>query len=261
MRAPNLFLLMAASALTALGAIAQAPHPIPAGAAGQAKAAAATSTTPAQEEGLTGRLLERIPASPYCYLRLQTPKGEVWAAIPEVVIELGAEITVVNPMPMGNFESKALKRTFPEIFFGTAATVAGATTPPGHPGRPNPVAEPLKVGKIQKASGTNALQVADIWKRKGGLKDKTVTLRGKVMQYTSGILGKNWVHLQDGSGDAKKGTHDITLTTQDKVAKGDVVTFQGIVRLKKDFGSGYAYEVIIEEASIVKTWRSTTTQQ
>lgn len=255
MRAANLFLLMAVSALSAT---TQASHPTPAGAAGQTKAAAAA---PAQEEGLTGRLLERIPASPYCYLRLQTPKGEVWAAIPEVILELGAEVTVLNPMPMGNFESKALKRTFPEIFFGTAATVAGATPPPGHPGRPNPAAEPLKVGKIQKAAGTNALQVADIWKRKGSLKEKTVTVRGKVMQYTAGILGKNWVHLQDGSGDAKKGTHDITLTTQDKVAKGDVVTFQGTVRLKKDFGSGYAYEVLIEEASIVKTWRSTPTQQ
>lgn len=259
MHAANLFLLLAVSALTAHGAATQAPHPTPAASAGQAKGAA--SPSPAQEVALTGRLLERIPASPYCYLRLQTPKGEVWAAIPEVVLEIGAEVTVLNPMPMGNFESKALKRTFPEIFFGTAATVAGATTPPGHPGRPTPATEPLKVGKIQKAAGTNALQVADIWKRKGSLKEKTVTVRGKVIQYTAGILGKNWVHLQDGSGDAKKGTHDITLTTQDKVAKGDVVTFQGTVRLKKDFGSGYAYEVLIEEASIVKTWRSTPTQQ
>ena len=250
MRAAPLLLLLALPALRASTPAPQAPHPVP-----QGQAAAAVPGA-AQGDALAGRVVECIQASPYSYLRLQTAKGEVWAAIPAAVLDPGTEVTVANPMLMANFESKTLKRTFPEIYFGTAATPAGTVARPGHPAAPSPAGEPVKIGKIQKAAGANALQVGEIWRKKATLKEKPVTVRGKVTQYAQGIMGKNWVHLQDGSGDPKKGTHDITLTTQDRVAKGDVVTFQGIVRLKKDFGSGYAYEVLIEDASIVKTWRS-----
>ncbi len=207
-----------------------------------------------QAEALKGQVLERIAASPYCYLRLKTSKGDLWAAIPEMAIEPGAEVTILNPVQMGNFESKTLKRTFSEIYFGTGASVAGVLQHPGgsaHPGPSAAPSAPVVVGKVRKATGANAFTVVEIWAKKRELKDKVVVVRGKVVQYTSGVLGKNWVHLQDGSGNAGKRTHDVALTTQAQVTKGDVVTFQGVVRLNKDFGSGYAYEVLIEEAVLV----------
>ncbi|MFZ1377050.1 MAG: hypothetical protein WAS25_10700, partial [Geothrix sp.] len=85
---------------------------------------AAGATAPGQ--GLTGKVLERIDAAPYCYLRLQTARGEVWAAVPEAKIEKGTEVTIVNPMLMNNFESKTLNRTFAEVFFGNLAPAGGA---------------------------------------------------------------------------------------------------------------------------------------
>ena len=214
--------------------------------------AAAAPAAPAQGEGLTGKVLERIDASPYCYLRLKTAKGEVWAAIPEAKIEKGAEVTIANPMMMGHFESKTLKRTFEEIYFGTLAPVGTAAAPASNPHSKSTPAEAVEVGKVQKAAGAEARTVAEVWGLKGSLKEKTVTVRGKIVKYSEGVMGKNWIHLQDGSGNAKKGTHDLTVTTLDVAAKGEVVTVTGVVRINKDFGSGYAYEVIIEDAAVVK---------
>jgi hypothetical protein len=220
-----------------------------------------TAAAPAAGQGLTGKVLERIEASPYCYLRLQTARGEVWAAVPAAKIETGTEVTVVNPMLMSNFESKTLNRTFAEVFFGNLAPAGGAmaaqvatpsATPATAAASPHNQAAPVEVGKIEKATGPDALTVADVWAKKGSLKEKTVTIRGKVVKYNPGVMGKNWLHLQDGSGDPGKGTHDITVTSLDAAAKGDVVTVKGMVRLNKDFGAGYTYAVIVEDAKVAK---------
>ena len=223
-----------------------------------------TPAGPPVAEGLTGKVLERIDAAPYCYLRLKTAKGEVWAAVPEAKIEKGAEVTLATPMLMNNFESKTLKRTFPEIYFGNLAPAGGAPAAPAAPamGAPAPGANPhaqvantaatIEVGKVDKASGSDARTVAEIWAQKGSLKGKTVTVRGKIVRYSAGVMGKNWMHLQDGSGDAGKGTNDITVTSQDGAAKGDVVTARGTVATDKDFGAGYTYPMIIEDAKVQK---------
>ncbi len=110
----------------------------------------------------------------------------------------------------------------------------------------------MLIAKVDKAAGADAHTVAEIWAQKGGLKDKSVSIRGKVVKYNPGVMGKNWIHLQDGSGDPSKGTHDITVTSQDAVAKGDVVTAKGMVRVDKDFGSGYRYGMLVEDAKVVK---------
>lgn len=205
-------------------------------------------------EGLRGKVLERLDAAPYSYLRLQTAKGEVWTAVPETKVEKGTEVTLLSPMLMSNFESKTLKRTFPEVYFGTLAP-EGAPAPSG-PAVGNPHAQasatPMETIKVDKAPGAEARTVAEIWAQKGSLKEKRITLRGKVVKYNAGIMGRNWLHLQDGSGDPKAGTHDLAVTTQDVAARGDIVTVKGVVRLDKDFGSGYTYAVILEDAKVEK---------
>ncbi|MBK8791505.1 MAG: nucleotide-binding protein [Holophagaceae bacterium] len=219
------------------------------------------SGEPAQAQGLTGKVLERIDAAPYSYLRLQTARGEVWAAVPEAKLEKGAEVTIASPMLMNNFESKTLNRTFAEIFFGNLAPAGGAQAAmPAHAGAPQgqPAAAPgapvvpKEAVKVDKAAGADARTVAEVWAQKGGLKEKSVTIRGQVVKYNPGVMGKNWIHLQDGSGEASKGNHDITVTSQDPAAKGDIVTVKGIVRQDKDFGAGYVYALIVEDAKVVK---------
>ena len=224
-----------------------------------------------------GKVLERLDAPPYSYLRIQSGKDEVWAAVPKAEVAKGSEVNVLNAMPMANFESKTLKRKFEVVYFGTlegsapaAAAAPGAPGMPGMPGMPPPGMEnspagmaqqhakaaqgPSNVGdvKVAKATGADARTVAEVYAQKGTLKEKAVSIRGKVVKFNPGIMGKNWVHLQDGSGKADKGDNDITVTTQDMTSVGDTVVVKGMVRVDKDFGAGYAYPVIVEDAKLSK---------
>ena len=106
--------------------------------------------------------------------------------------------------------------------------------------------------KVPKATGPDARTVAEIVAKGPELKGKTVLVRGKVVKFTGGVMGKNWVHLRDGSGSASDGTNDVVVTTQDETKIGDVVLARGTVRTDVNLGSGYAYKVLVEEAKLQK---------
>lgn len=231
-------------------------------AAAPAEAAAPQGTT------LKGKVLERLDAPPqYSYLKLAVGKEEMWAAVPITTLEKGKEVTVVNAMPMTNFESKALNRKFDTVFFGTlegaappptdaAAMGAGAmdTSPAGMAAQHANVGKgPVDVGnvKVDKATGADARTVAEVYAQKAQLKDKAVTIRGKVVKFNASIMGKNWLHVRDGSGKADV-DNDLTVTSQDAAHVGDVVVVKGNVRVEKDFGAGYKYPVIVEDAKVSK---------
>jgi hypothetical protein len=80
---------------------------------------------------------------------------------------------------------------------------------------------------------------------------KTVTVRGQVVKFNGGILGQNWIHIQDGSGSDKDGSNDLTVTSPTGGANvGDIVTITGTVVIDQDFGAGYAYAVLIQKATV-----------
>jgi hypothetical protein len=221
-----------------------------------AAAAWTAQAMPAQSAGgtLKGEVLETRNVDSYTYLRLKTSTGETWAAVPTATVKKGAQVTLANTMEMENFESKTLKRKFDKIVFGTLVdpnAKPAAAAPMGAPhGAPAPAAVP--VAKVAKATGPDAKTVAEVVGGKALLKGKSVLVRGQVVKMNAGIMGKNWVHLQDGSGSAGAGTNDILVTTQDMAAVGDVVTVKGTVRTDVNLGSGYAYAVLIEDAALRK---------
>jgi len=209
--------------------------------------------SPADGEALTGQVLEHIAAPPYSYVQIRTSRGDVWAAVNQAEIEKGSQVTVSSPMLMKNFESRSLKRTFDEIYFGTLASGDAASAGAGgdpHAGTASTTA-PFDVN-VEKAAGANARTVAETWAQAAAIAGKTVTIRGKVVKYNEGVMGKNWIHLQDGSGVATKGTNDLTVTSLDAASVGETVTITGTVRTNKDFGSGYVYRVIVEDAKVAK---------
>ena len=104
--------------------------------------------------------------------------------------------------------------------------------------------------KVEKAKGADACTVSETYEKAAKLDKKTVSVRGKVVKVSKGIMGKNWVHLQDGSGNAEKGTNNLVVTSQDVPNVGDVVTAKGTLHKDKDFGAGYLYKVIVEEATV-----------
>ncbi len=153
-------------------------------------------------------------------------------------------------MVMNNFESKALKKTFPTIIFGNLGGTGATGATPGMFGSKMAVttmADSAPV-KVAKATGANAHSVADVVSKSVQLKDKPVKVNGQVVKYNASIMGKNWVHLRDGSGTAAN--NDILVTTAASAKVGDLVTVSGVVRNDKDFGAGYSYKVLIEDATL-----------
>ncbi len=93
--------------------------------------------------------------------------------------------------------------------------------------------------------------VAELFARKTDLVDKRVRLRGRVVKANRGIMGKNWLHIQDGTGDS--GSNDLTVTSVDGyAAPGATVIVEGTLGVDKDIGAGYFFPVIIEDA-VIKT--------
>ena len=63
-------------------------------------------------------------------------------------------------------------------------------------------------------------------------------------------MGKNWIHIQDGT-EFEDG-FDLTVTTSGTATMGEIVTFEGKISLDKDFGYGYSYAVLMEDAKPVQ---------
>jgi len=123
---------------------------------------------------------------------------------------------------------------------------------PTHAGGKASVAALDKNIKVEKAAGDNSYTISEAYAKSAALNKKQVAVKGKVVKFSQGIMGKNWVHIQDGSGDQQKGTHDLVATTQDTAAVGDIVTVTGTFAKDKDFGAGYSYKAIIEDAKVQK---------
>ena len=94
--------------------------------------------------------------------------------------------------------------------------------------------------------------VAALYQQKAALVGQLVSVKGKVVKVNNGIMGRNFLHVQDGTGDKGKNTNDLTVTSEQTANTGDRVTVTGRVVLDKDFGAGYAYPLLMEEASIAK---------
>lgn len=201
----------------------------------------------------TGKVIQVINSGGYSYIQLKKKNGEkLWLAITAAEIPVGSQQTFSPGMVMPNFESKTLKRTFDEIIFTELVTkgkeskgkkeVSGKS--PGSKGAATP---DVKV-KVKKASGKNAYTISELYKNKAKLHKKKVVVNGKVIKVSSNIMGKNWIHLRDGSGSQASGDANLVVTSKSVPAEGEIVTVTGTLFKNKDFGSGYKYDVIIEDA-------------
>jgi hypothetical protein len=187
-------------------------------------------------QSVSATVLETMDASNYTYVRVRSDAGELWAAASRFKVAVGDRVVVSLEQPMENFHSQALNRDFPRIYFVSQIAREGEQSPAAAPASVEPA--------------TGGMTIAAVWKTRASLAGKNITVRGKVVKFNGGILGVNWIHLQDGSGAADDGTNDITVTSEMDARVGDVITATGIVALNKDLGSGYKYPVIIEHAKI-----------
>jgi hypothetical protein len=141
------------------------------------------------------------------------------------------------------------KKETPPAETAAAPTAPAASAAPKMPAD-HPAAKPgeeVDLSGIAKADGGKT--VAEVFAEKDALAGKPVTVRGKVVKVNGGIMGKNWLHVRDGSG--AEGTNDLTVTTAGELpAPGAIVVVTGPVTLNKDYGMGYKYDVIVEDAAV-----------
>lgn len=195
---------------------------------------------------------EVIQTTNYTYLNVQENEKLMWLAVPKMEAKEGETYYFQGGMQMGEFTSKELDRTFSEILFinglispdfvekgkTSLAKSPQKTTESAHTGNVN----------IEKAEG--GITIAELFSNKEKYADKIVKIKGKVTKYNSQIMGKNWIHLQDGSSGSEE--FDFTVTSMDEASMDEVVTIEGKIVLDKDFGSGYFFSVIMENGRIIR---------
>ncbi|MCP5021423.1 MAG: hypothetical protein GY930_06570 [bacterium] len=201
-----------------------------------------TETAPKASHGqpveLFGKVLETMQSGGYTYALLNTDKGQVWTAGSVPKLAVGDQVIASELTPMRDFPSSTLDRTFEMIYFCNKMRATGAQSP----------VEEVATAPVQVEKAEGEQTVEQMFTGKEKFVGKQVTLRGRVVKFSAAIMGKNWIHLQDGSGG--EGTNDLTITTDQTVVVGDAVTVVGILVADKDFGYGYKYALIIEDAQV-----------
>jgi len=200
----------------------------------------------------TGVVQEVLQANAYTYLKIKENDAEIWIAIPKRETEVGETVSFAQGMEMKDWQSKDLDRTFASVYLvggvsnqapGAADTGTADTGTALMSHHKKPATDKLDISIEPVAGG---ISLADLFANRAAHADKTVTVKGKVTKVNRAIMGKNWVHLQDGTGDADN--YSLTITTEEEVNVDNIVAFTGTINLDKDFGAGYKYEIIMQDA-------------
>jgi len=208
---------------------------------------------PESEKLHTVVVKEIIPTANYTFLNVNEGDKNFWIAINSNDKKVGETYYFIGGLLKKNFESKALNKTFDELYLVGNLVSANHGNQTKLPDTQNENTD------LTKASVSNSV-AQNIVRQNGSIKiseivdnpkkyeGQTVQIDGECTKINMGIMGKNWIHLKDGS----KDDFDLVITSNDVAAVGDVVTIKGSVVLNKDFGAGYKYDLILENGVIVK---------
>ncbi|PLX43090.1 MAG: DNA-binding protein [Deltaproteobacteria bacterium] len=253
MKILKVVMALAVAALFISGCSDDKPAP-----AAQETAASAPEAAPMAGEAIkiptVGTIIETMNSGGYTYVNIDNGSGETfWVAAPEVAVSVGEVVSISGASPMPGYYSTTLDRTFPMLFFAGAIVPSNGSVAPamGADGS-MPVSSGRNVVAAQDVSGVEPLEggvtVGDLYAKKAELAGKEVKLRGKVVKVSRGIMGKTWIHVQDGTGGEKE--NDLTVTTNGDAQVGDIVVVTGKPVVDKDFGMGYFYDLIIEDGIV-----------
>jgi len=197
-----------------------------------------------------GVVKEVLQTTNYTYLLVTENKIETWLALPKMEAKKGETYYYTEGMEMNNFESKELGRTFETVYF-----IQSVSTAPGNNSDQLSYPHSSRTNKVEKHEvaiqpATGGVTIAELFAKKESYAGKKVRVKGEVTKFNAAIMKKNWVHLQDGTD--HEGKFDLTATTDIEIAVGEVVTLEGVIAINQDFGYGYAYEVLLENAVLIR---------
>ncbi|RLD21566.1 MAG: hypothetical protein DRI69_03690 [Bacteroidetes bacterium] len=186
----------------------------------------------------------------YTYLDVTEDGKQFWVAVPRKEVEKGETYYYVGGLMKKNFKSREYDRVFETVYlvsdvrkdpiYTGSTTVAQALSNVGD--------EPDHVHDQDIVQSEEGISLEELFNNKEKYAGKEVEIRGKCVKINKQIMGRNWVHIQDGTGGEKP--YDLTVTTSADVPVGTVVTFTGMIGLNVDFGAGYKYDIILEDAHV-----------
>ena len=198
---------------------------------------------------------DRIDASDYSYLQVSEKDGKkYWIAATKVDAIKGDILYFTKSMEMKNFHSTTLNRTFESVLF-----VEDITKTPHNMNNPNSVppvdprtahSQVMSTPKIETKIEhiKDGKTVAQVYNDMNQLTGKIIKIRGKVVKYNPEIMGRNWIHIQDGT--VSGNNYDLMVTSKDQTSVGQIIVVEGKVAINKDFGAGYTYKVMLEDANV-----------
>ena len=199
----------------------------------------------------TVKVQEVIQTTSYTYLEVKEKNQVYWVAVNKMEAEKGDTYAYQTALQMDDFESPELGRTFDVIYFiqdlFKTDPKTGNPIPIDHQTN-KPRTEQVENLSIEKVEG--AITVAEAFKNSKDLSGKKVVITGKVVKVNNMVMNRNWIHIQDGT--SHDNSYDLTITSIEEVNEGDTVTFEGVLNTERDFGAGYFYQVIIEDATVIQ---------
>ena len=193
------------------------------------------------------KVIDKIAVKNYDYLQVSENKNEFWIAVPTMQIDVGETVYFSKYMIMKDFKSSYNNRTFDEILF---VDDARKSTTPDEMKKIHSKALAIEKEKIEIQPLADGKTIEQVFSEKSSLKGKTVKVKGKVVKFNKQIMKRNWIHIQDGTGN--ENNYDLVITSDQDVKVGDIITAEGKLAIDKDFGAGYFFPVIIEEAKILE---------
>ncbi len=208
----------------------------------------AGANMPAQQDMATAPhkvvVAEALNTEKYTYLRVTENGAEKWLAVTRQDVKIGGNYIYVGGLMKQNFQSKEFNRVFETVYLVSdfrADVAAGGMGSQGG-GIPQETASLEPPKDVKRAPG--AIKISDLVANLSKYDGKIVKVTGKCVKVNPMIMGRNWLHIQDGS----KKDLDLTVTTTENIPLGAIITLEGTIALKKDFGAGYKYDYIMEGA-------------
>jgi len=186
----------------------------------------------------TGVVQETMSSGGYTYMKVKDGSQHYWVAMTQRDVKKGDKVNYSEQGWMKNFHSKTLNRTFESILFAGDVSQQKSTVQ----------TQQFQTNMHSDYKEKGTLSIAELFANREKYVGKTVTVKGKVTKTSSGIMKLNWLHVQDGSN--FQNMNDLVFTSTQTLPKvGSVIYATGKVVKDKDFGYGYFYPLIIQEAS------------
>jgi uncharacterized protein YcfL len=191
-------------------------------------------------------VIEILQAERYTYLKVKENADIFWIATGKLEAKVGNKYFYRGGLLKTNFESQEHKRVFDKIYLVSEVIDAAAHSSSNEEANTN-IEAPINEKELKSVVG--AIKLSDLFGNKEKYNNKAIIVAGKCVKANYGIMNKNWYHIQDGTKINGKNC-DFTITTSDNIPLGANVAFEGKLTLNKDFGSGYKYDVIMEDAKL-----------